>query len=242
MSQCLISQDLQSRKKMALATCICLSCGSRESWNSQLKLTTVRLARGGSATPLSPSLPSLQGPAHLGTQATGTASPPWTTEHYRNVGIVIKWGRSLRFKPGPPELNEYWSQEEEQESNHRRSAPSCGGAGRPRGSGHSTGCWAAPSPLWEGAWGWRGPLNQNKAPLHLPSTDPSSGLQNSYCSRLILWSFLERTWKIYAQETHEEKGQALSTARVDARHFTAAQRQGAALWVARADSRRPSRA
>lgn len=130
MSQCLISQDLQSRKKMALATCICLSCGSRESWNSQLKLTTVRLARGGSATPLSPSLPSLQGPAHLGTQATGTASPPWTTEHYRNVGIVIKWGRSLRFKPGPPELNEYWSQEEEQESNHRRSAPSWGGAGR----------------------------------------------------------------------------------------------------------------
>lgn len=130
MSQCLISQDLQSRKKMALATCICLSCGSRESWNSQLKLTTVRLASGGSATPLSPSLPSLQGPAHLGTQATGTASPPWTTEHYRNVGIVIKWGRSLRFKPGPPELNEYWSQEEEQESNHRRSAPSCGGGGR----------------------------------------------------------------------------------------------------------------
>lgn len=121
--------------------------------------------------------------------------------------------------------------------------PAGGGrAGRPRGSGHSTGCWAAPSPLWEGAWGWRGPLNQNKAPLHLPSTDPSSGLQNSYCSRLILWSFLERTWKIYAQETHEEKGQALSTARVDARHFTAAQRQGAALWVARADSRRPSRA
>lgn len=102
MTQCLISQDLQS-------------CGEENGtghmhsfvpWEQrELKLTTVRLVR----EEVQPHFPhpcqACGGPARPGTQATGTASPRWTTEHYRNVGTV-KSGRSLRFKPGPPELNE----------------------------------------------------------------------------------------------------------------------------------------
>ena len=85
MSQCLISQDLQS-------------CGEENGtghmhsfvpWEQrELKLTTVRLVR----EEVQPHFPhpcqACGGPARPGTQAPGTASPRWTTEHYRNTGTV----------------------------------------------------------------------------------------------------------------------------------------------------------
>lgn len=149
MSQCLISQDLQSSGEEN-------GTGNMHSFvlqeQRELKLTTVRLAR----RKCNPTFPVPAKPAGASScrHPGSSCHEPSMDHRAENAGIVIKWGRSLRFKPGPPELNEYWSQEEEQESNHTRSSPSCGdgpggrggGRGRPWGSGHSTGCTGRPIP------------------------------------------------------------------------------------------------
>ena len=197
MSQCLISQDLQSCGEEN-GTGHMHSFVPRE--QRELKLTTVRLVR----EEVQPHFPhpcqACGGPARPGTRAPGTDSPRWTTEHYRNASTV-KWGRSLRFKPGPPELNEQWSQEEEQESNHRGSAPSCGGgAGKATGVGTQHRVLGCPVPPGKGPGG--GGVLSTRIKLHFPSL-PLAPAQDFRTPTVPVWLFSDPFYRGHEKYMHK---------------------------------------